>query len=66
MPYYAKDEAYFDGLDEDEEPEEENADDMRDRLEALEEDYWDGKDEERKLAEDLGWEDTWAEFRGEK
>jgi hypothetical protein len=66
MPYYDEDERYFDSLDEDEEPEEENADDKRDRLAAMEEDPWDGIMEERRMVEDFGPEDTWAEFRGEK
>ena len=88
MPYSERDIAYFDGMDEDAcdicmaMPCEcaENADDKRDRLEALEEDYWDGIKpdywtpdvgsvvvrEERRMAEDFGPEDTWAEWRGEK
>ena len=80
MPYTERDIAYFDGMDEDEPLEEENADDKRDRLEALEEDYWDGIKpdywnpdvgsvavrEERRMAEDFGPEDTIAEWKGEK
>jgi hypothetical protein len=66
MLYSERDIAYFDSLDEDEEPEEENADYLRDRLEALEEDYWDGIKEERRMADDFGPEDTMAEWKGEK